>query len=126
MKAVITSYANKDGPYQPAPMIRLENSKCLTRTAGMHRSGRSGFSVSPYGEWTHFHGIQLLFSITSIIISGSIFRNLVVHFFIEIEMEGLECVKDEVAHVLIHVCVQYPTIKVINGSTSVHYLNGRI
>ena len=60
--------------------------------------------------------------LTNVVISGSVLWNPVVHCFIDIEMERLECIKDEVSHILIHVCPKYTSVKVINSSATVHHL----
>lgn len=39
-----------------------------------------------------------------------------------VEVERLEGVKDEVAHILVHVCFENSSIEIINCSTSVHHL----
>ena len=63
--------------------------------------------------------------LTNIIVSGSIFRDVIVNNTITVEVEWLECVKDEVPHVLIHVGVEDATIEVVNSPTSVHHLHNQ-
>lgn len=46
----------------------------------------------------------------------------VIHFTIAKKVEGLKCIKDEVSHVLVHICVDYSPIKIVNHTSSIHYL----
>jgi len=61
-----------------------------------------------------------------VILLGSVVWDVVVDCVVVVEVEWLEGVKQEVAHVLIHVSVDNATIKVINYSTTVHYLTYQI
>ena len=59
---------------------------------------------------------------TDIVVSRSGFGDEIVDLVAGEEMEGLECVKDEVAHVLIHVGTEYTPVKVVYRTASVHDL----
>ena len=52
----------------------------------------------------------------------SILRDEVVEFVILEEVERLERVEDEVAHILVHVGLEYASVKVVDRTTTVHYL----
>ena len=43
---------------------------------------------------------------------------------IVVEVEWLECVKHEVAHVLVHVRVYYSTVEIVDHASAVHHLTG--
>ena len=60
---------------------------------------------------------------TNIGVARSIFWDVVVKFVILEEVERLECVEDEVAYILVHVGLEYSTVKVVNCTTAVHHLS---
>jgi len=53
---------------------------------------------------------------------GSVLGYVVVYSVVVVEVEWLEGVKQEVAHILVHVRVHNASIKIVNHSTAVHYL----
>lgn len=59
---------------------------------------------------------------TNVVVSRPVLWDIVVDIVAGVEVEGLECVKDEIAHVLVHVRPQDAPVKVIYRSASVHHL----
>ena len=53
---------------------------------------------------------------------GSVLWDAVVDGVVDVEVERLERVKEEVAHVLVHVRVDNATVEVVDDATSVHHL----
>lgn len=49
--------------------------------------------------------------------------NFVVNIRVTVEVKGLKCVKEKIAHVLVHVDAYDSPIEIVNNSTSVHDLN---
>jgi len=60
--------------------------------------------------------------LTDVGVAWTIGRDAVVEVVVVVEVERLECVEDEVAHVLVHVGLQHATVKVVDRATSVHHL----
>ena len=67
--------------------------------------------ISPHGS-----------PLTNVVLFGPVCRDLVVHFLVVKEVEGLEGVEDEVTQILVHVDSQDPPVVAVDGAASVHHL----
>ena len=60
--------------------------------------------------------------LTNVGVTLPVLGYLVVNILVVVEVERLESIKDEVAHVFVHVRPQDTTVKIVNSTASIHHL----
>ena len=59
---------------------------------------------------------------TDVVVSLSTLGDVVIDVITREEVERLECVEYEVAHVFVHVCPQDASVEIVDRTTAVHHL----
>lgn len=102
--------------------LRLQlHQLCPHLLSGMCKVPNLSIGVKPKDLW-RIHKRQVLDKL-QVLVPSAVWRNEIVHFIILVEVKRLEGVKYEISHVLVHVGLEHTSIKVIDGSSSIHNLN---